>query len=64
MQEGEKRTRHIMTSGGHTETLQIDYDPSEITYEELLDVFWDSHDPTLTQKTQYKSIIFYHQGRK
>lgn len=50
--------------GGHTETIQIDYDPSEITYEELLDVFWNSHDPTLTQKTQYKSIIFYHQGQE
>ena len=31
--------------GDHTETIQIDYDPAQISYEELLDVFWDSHDP-------------------
>ena len=31
--------------GDHTETIQIDYDPAKITYEKLLDVFWDSHNP-------------------
>jgi peptide-methionine (S)-S-oxide reductase len=46
---------------GHSETIQIDYDPTRITYEELLDVFWDSHNPTvLPWSQQYMSIIFYH----
>jgi len=45
---------------GHSETVQIDYDPSKITYEDLLEVFWDSHDPTLNPPSQYMSIVFYH----
>ena len=45
----------------HTETIQMDYDPAKITYEELLDVFWDSHNPTTPAwSKQYMSIIFYH----
>jgi len=36
--------------GDHSETVQIDYDPTRISYEELLEVFWDSHNPT-TQLT-------------
>ncbi len=31
--------------GGHTETVEIDYDPTRISYEELLAIFWDSHNP-------------------
>ena len=47
--------------GGHSETIQIDYDPTQISYEELLNVFWDSHTPTAPSfSQQYKSIIFYH----
>ena len=47
--------------GDHTETLQIDYDPSEISYEQLLDLFWQSHHPeSRPWSTQYMSIIFYH----
>ena len=47
--------------GDHTESLQIDFDPEVITYEELLEIFWDSHDPTLpTWSRQYMSIVFYH----
>jgi methionine-S-sulfoxide reductase len=47
--------------GGHSETIQIDYDPTEISYNELLDVFWDSHSPVYkTSSRQYMSIIFYH----
>jgi peptide-methionine (S)-S-oxide reductase len=46
---------------GHSETVQIYYDPTQISYEELLDVFWDSHDATVpAYSQQYKSIIFYH----
>jgi peptide-methionine (S)-S-oxide reductase len=47
--------------GGHTETVQVDYDPTRISYDELLDVFWQSHDPTaLPFSRQYQSIIFVH----
>lgn len=46
---------------GHTEAVQIDYDPTRISYDELLGVFWDSHNPTVpSYSQQYKSIIFYH----
>jgi peptide-methionine (S)-S-oxide reductase len=47
--------------GDHSETIQIDYDPTQISYEELLDVFWDSHNPTgRSWSRQYMSIVFYH----
>jgi peptide-methionine (S)-S-oxide reductase len=51
---------------GHAEVLQIVYDPQKISYEELLEVFWATHDPTTLNRqgndvgTQYRSIIFYH----
>ncbi|MDD1711004.1 MAG: peptide-methionine (S)-S-oxide reductase, partial [Methanoregulaceae archaeon] len=45
---------------GHSETIQIDYDPTLISYEGLLGVFWDSHNPTTPSLSrQYMSIIFY-----
>ncbi len=47
--------------GDHTETVQMDYDPAAISYEELLEVFWDSHDPTAPSwSRQYMSLLFYH----
>ena len=47
--------------GDHSETIQIDYDPAQISYQELLDVFWSSHSPTARPLSrQYASIIFYH----
>jgi peptide-methionine (S)-S-oxide reductase len=47
--------------GDHTETVEITYDPAVISYDELLDCFWHSHNPTLsTFSRQYMSIIFYH----
>jgi peptide-methionine (S)-S-oxide reductase len=51
---------------GHAECLQIIYDPDTISYEELLEVFWKTHDPTTLNRqgndigTQYRSVIFYH----
>ena len=50
--------------GDHTETLQIDFDPAQISFELLLKHFWDSHNPTNRRPTQYKSIIFYHDGNQ
>ena len=47
--------------GKHSETVQMDYDPSQISYEQLLDVFWAGHKPTMpAYSRQYASIIFYH----
>lgn len=51
---------------GHAECLQIEYDPSKISFDELLEVFWKTHDPTTLNRqgadvgTQYRSAIFYH----
>jgi len=51
---------------GHAEVAQISYDPDLISYEDLLDVFWRTHDPTTLNRQgadvgpQYRSVIFYH----
>lgn len=51
---------------GHAECTQIYYDPSVISYDELLEIFWKTHDPTTLNRqgndvgTQYRSVIFYH----
>jgi peptide-methionine (S)-S-oxide reductase len=51
---------------GHAEVVEVTYDPSRVTYEELLDVFWGKHDPTQLNRQgwdvgdQYRSAIFFH----
>ncbi len=51
---------------GHAEVIQVHYDPSQVTYDELLEVFWKTHDPTTLNRqgndvgTQYRSVIFWH----
>jgi peptide-methionine (S)-S-oxide reductase len=51
--------------GDHTETIQIDYDPTQVSYQELLNVFWESHNPTQPSwSRQYASIIFFHSGEQ
>ena len=47
--------------GDHTECFQVDYDPAQTTFEELLKVFWADHDPTSSAwSRQYKAILFFH----
>jgi methionine-S-sulfoxide reductase len=47
--------------GDHTEAVQVDYDPERITYDQLLDIFWESHRPTKRSwSRQYMKAIFYH----
>ena len=51
---------------GHAEVVQVEYDPAEVSYGQLLDVFWSNHDPTTLNRqgpdvgTQYRSVIFHH----
>jgi peptide-methionine (S)-S-oxide reductase len=51
---------------GHAEAVRLEYDPSEITYEQLLDAFFAMHDPTTKDRqgpdvgSQYRSAVFYH----
>jgi len=47
--------------GDHSETIQIDYDPTVISYRDLLEVFWRSHDPAgQSWSRQYMTAVFYH----
>ena len=59
--------RQICTgTTGHAEAIQVTYDPAVISYEDLLEVFWKTHDPTTRDRqgndvgSQYRSVIFYH----
>ena len=55
---------------GHAEALRIVYDPKKISFDELLEVFWQTHDPTTLNRqgndvgTQYRSVIFFHNNEQ
>jgi len=58
---GSKASPTYHDLGDHSETIQVDYDPVQVSYQELLDVFWRSHSPTARPLSrQYASVIFYH----
>ncbi len=57
-------------SSGHAEVVQLDFNPEKVSYEKLLDVFWECHDPTTRNRqgpdvgTQYRSAIFFHDSQQ
>ncbi len=55
---------------GHAEVVQLEYDPKQVSYDKLLDVFWNNHNPTQVNRqgpdfgSQYRSVIFYHDEKQ
>jgi peptide-methionine (S)-S-oxide reductase len=51
---------------GHAEVVEVEFDPDQVAYEQLLDVFWSNHNPTTRDRqgpdvgSQYRSVVFYH----
>jgi peptide-methionine (S)-S-oxide reductase len=51
---------------GHAESALVEFDPAVVTYDQLMDAFWDMHDPTTKDRqgpdlgSQYRSVVFYH----
>lgn len=68
----ENPTYHDVCNGntGHAEVTQIVFDPAKVSYDKLLEVFWQAHDPTTLNRqgadegTQYRSIVLYHDEKQ
>lgn len=68
----ENPTYHDVCTGttGHAEVVQVEYDPSQVSYDALLDLFWAIHDPTSLNRqgpdvgSQYRSVIFFHDAEQ
>lgn len=62
---GQKKNPTYRSIGDHSETIQIDFDPTQVSYKKLLAVFWHNHNPTQRAwSQQYKSAIFYHNDKQ
>lgn len=58
---GEMQRPTYRQLGNHAEALRLEYDPAVVSYARLLEIFWESHDPTTpVWSTQYANILFYH----
>lgn len=58
---GTKESPSYYQLGDHSETIQVDYDPTRISYRDLLEVFWKSHNPAARSwSRQYMTAVFYH----
>ena len=58
---GTKKNPTYHDLGDHSETIEMDFDPTQISYEKLLEVFWQAHDPTSRSwSRQYKAAVFFH----
>jgi len=57
---GSKLTPNYRNMGDHTETVEVQYDPQTTNFKQLLDIFWNNHDPTSKCSRQYMSAIFFH----
>jgi len=55
---------------GHAEVVQVDFNPAQVSYDDLLNLFWDCHDPTQMNRqgpdvgTQYRSVVFFHSAEQ
>ena len=62
---GTKKNPTYQALGDHTESIQVDYDPTVISYKKMLEVFWDSHAPaTPSWSLQYMTAIFFHDNEQ
>ena len=62
---GTKEDPTYHSLGDHSETIQIEYDPTQISYHDLLDIFWDSHNPAKRSwSRQYMPAVFFHNNEQ